>query len=192
MKSLLITESERNRILGMHKSATSKHYLMEQTTGDTESFKVITSEWSELPNEFNGYLVTYNFVELRTQLIPNGEQLKSYFTANKNNLTSDGYVSFTNNGINYLLAVDIDNGQVGSGECSIEKGTSEEYNDYYGNDKAPQYNTLPNGSTEYIIIKKTNDRNYSLLGALINNNPCWTYLSKSLTDKYKHLSNCWK
>jgi hypothetical protein len=35
MKSLLITESERNRILGMHKSATSKHYLMEQSTGTT-------------------------------------------------------------------------------------------------------------------------------------------------------------
>ena len=37
MKSLLITESERNRILGMHKSATSKHYLMEQVNGDTPS-----------------------------------------------------------------------------------------------------------------------------------------------------------
>ena len=35
MKSLLITESERNRILGMHKSASAKHYLMEQSTGTT-------------------------------------------------------------------------------------------------------------------------------------------------------------
>ena len=31
MKSLLITESERNRILGMHKSASSRYYLMEQS-----------------------------------------------------------------------------------------------------------------------------------------------------------------
>jgi hypothetical protein len=38
MKSLLITESERNRILGMHKSATSKHYLMEQTTGSSLTY----------------------------------------------------------------------------------------------------------------------------------------------------------
>ena len=30
MKSFIITESEKNRILNMHKSATSKHYLMEQ------------------------------------------------------------------------------------------------------------------------------------------------------------------
>ncbi len=37
MKNLIITESERNRILGMHKSATSKHYLMEQANGDTPS-----------------------------------------------------------------------------------------------------------------------------------------------------------
>jgi hypothetical protein len=31
MKNLIITESERNRILGMHKSASSRHYLMEQS-----------------------------------------------------------------------------------------------------------------------------------------------------------------
>jgi hypothetical protein len=30
MKNLIITEQERKRILGMHKSATSNHYLMEQ------------------------------------------------------------------------------------------------------------------------------------------------------------------
>jgi hypothetical protein len=37
MKKFIITEEERNRILGMHKSATSKHYLMEQTSGETLS-----------------------------------------------------------------------------------------------------------------------------------------------------------
>jgi hypothetical protein len=31
MKNLIITESERNRILGMHKSASSRHCLMEQS-----------------------------------------------------------------------------------------------------------------------------------------------------------------
>jgi len=192
MKKFIISEEERNRILGMHKTATSKHYLMEQVTGNTPSFKVITSEWSQLPNDFNGYLVFDNLVELRTSTIPNGEQLKSYFTTNKDSLTAAGYVSFTNNGVNYLLAVDIDNGQVGSGECSIEKGTSEEYNNYYGNGKAPDYNMLVNGATEYIIIKKLNDMNRSLLGVLIGGKPCWTYLYKDLTSKYKHLSYCWK
>jgi hypothetical protein len=34
MKKFIITEEEKNKILGMHKSATSKHYLMEQTTCD--------------------------------------------------------------------------------------------------------------------------------------------------------------
>jgi hypothetical protein len=159
------------------------------------SFKVIKSEWSEIPNAVSGYLVSANLVEIRSSTIPNGESLKTYFTANKNILTAIGYVSFTNNGVNYLLAVDIDNGQVGSGECTIEKGTAEEFNNYYGNGKAPSYNMLPQGSTEYIIIK-TYDASRSLLGALkkklLNDKPCWTYLSKSLTDKYKHLSNCWK
>ena len=154
------------------------------------SYEVITNQWNKFPNEFNGFLVFPNYVELRPNLIPNGELLKTYFTENKNNLTANGYVLYTNNNINYLLAVDIDNGQVGSGDCSIEKGTSEEYNQFYG--KTQSYNKLPIGATEYIIIKKTNDNNYSLLGALINGNPCWTHLFKSLTDKYGHLSKCWK
>ncbi len=174
--------------------------LMESTMGDvkplinededTKSFEIITKEWDKLPENFSGYLVFYNWVDLRTSLIPNGDALKTYFTANKDNLTANGYVSFTNNGVNYLLAVDIDSGQVGAGECTIEKGTSEEFNKFY--EKASTYNKLPLGSTEYVIIKKTNDVNYSLLGALINGTPCWTHLSKSLTGKYGHLSNCWK
>ena len=31
MKRIIISEQEKNRILGMHKYATSKHYLMEQS-----------------------------------------------------------------------------------------------------------------------------------------------------------------
>ncbi len=34
MKKFIITEGERSRILGMHKKSTSRHYLMEQTTGE--------------------------------------------------------------------------------------------------------------------------------------------------------------
>jgi hypothetical protein len=37
MGKFIITEEERNRILGMHKTSTSNHYLMEQATGDTQS-----------------------------------------------------------------------------------------------------------------------------------------------------------
>jgi hypothetical protein len=37
MKKFIITEEEKNRIIGMHKTATSKHYLMEQVTGDTQT-----------------------------------------------------------------------------------------------------------------------------------------------------------
>ena len=174
--------------------------LMESTMGDvkplineeesTVTFEVITNDWSKVPVEFNGFLVFPNYVELRPNLIPNGELLKTYFTENKNNLVANGYVLYTNNNVNYLLGVDIDNGQVGSGDCNIEKGTSEEYNKFYV-EKKSGYNKLPIGATEYIIIKKTNDINYSLLGALINGKPCWTRLFESLTTKYKHLSNCW-
>jgi hypothetical protein len=37
MKKFIITEEEKGRILGMHKTASSKHYLKEQVTGDDMS-----------------------------------------------------------------------------------------------------------------------------------------------------------
>jgi hypothetical protein len=37
MKSLIITEEEKSRILGMHQSATSRQYLMESTLGGVRS-----------------------------------------------------------------------------------------------------------------------------------------------------------
>lgn len=168
-----------------------KPLIMEQETGDTITFEVITNDWSKLPQEFSGYLVFPNWITLRTQLIPNGEQLLNYYNSNKDSLTANGYVCYLNNNVMYLISITIDNGQVGAGECTVEKGTAEEFNNYYGSGKAPSYNQLPQGSTEYMIVKKTNDLSYSLLGALINGNPCWTHLSSSLTTKYKHLSNCW-
>jgi hypothetical protein len=36
MKKFLISEEEKNRILGMHKDATKRHYLSEQTSPNTE------------------------------------------------------------------------------------------------------------------------------------------------------------
>jgi hypothetical protein len=173
-KIVRLTESDLARIVKR---------VLSESNEDNKSFEVITNEWNKLPENFSGYLVFYNWVDLRTSLIPNGDELKTYFTANKDNLTANGYVSFTNNGVNYLLAVDIDSGQVGAGECTVKKGKAEEYNGF---------NRLPKGSTEYVIINKIKDSEYSLLGALINGTPCWTHLSKSLTGKYGHLSNCWK
>jgi hypothetical protein len=168
-----------------------KPLIMEQETGNTITFEVITNNWSKLPNDFNGYLVFPNLITLRPHLIPNGEQLLNYYNSNKDNLTADGYVCYLNNNVMYLIPVTIDNGQVGSGECSVEKGTTEEFNNFYGNGKSPDYNQLPQGSTEYMIIKKNNDINYSLLGVLKGGSFCWTHLFKNLTDKYKHLSKCW-
>jgi hypothetical protein len=168
-----------------------KPLIMEQTTGKTMTFQVITNDWSALPSTgtFSGYLVFPNWITMRTHLIPNGEQLLKYYNENKNSLTANGYLCYVNNNTMYLISINIDNGQVGAGKCTIEKGTSKEFNDYYG--KAPDYNQLPQGSTEYMIIYKTNDMSYSLIGVLKGGSSCWTYLYKSLTNQYKHLSNCW-
>jgi len=168
-----------------------KPLIMEQGSNNTITFEVITNDWSKLPRTFRGYLVYPNLITMKTDSIPNGDQLLNYYNTNKDTLTAVGYVCYLNNNVMYLISVTIDNGQVGSGECTVETGTSDEFNNYYGNGKAPSYNQLPQGSTEYIIVKKTNDVKYSLLGSLINGKPCWTYLSSSLTTKYKHLSNCW-
>jgi len=170
-----------------------KPLIMEQVTGDSQNltFEVITNDWSKLPDQFSGYLVFPNLITMRTQQIPNGTQLLNYYNSNKDSLTANGYLCYTNNNIMYLISITIDNGQVGSGECTVEKGTSEEFNNFYGNGKAPSYNQLPQGSTEYMIVKKTNDLTYSLIGVLKGGSSCWNHLSKSLTDKYKNLSNCW-
>jgi hypothetical protein len=57
MKSLLITEEEKSRILGMHKLATSNHYLNEQTSLSANTVaelwrqvvsKVGDSKWSKI------------------------------------------------------------------------------------------------------------------------------------------------
>ena len=168
-----------------------KPLIMEQETGNTITFEVITNDWSKLPNDFDGYLVFPNWITMRTHLIPNGEQLLNYYNSNKDKLTANGYVCYLNNNVMYLISVTIDNGQVGSGECSIEKGTKSEYIGYYGNGKAPDYNQLPQDSTEYMIIKKIKDYDYSLIGVLKGGNSCWNHLYTDLTTKYGNLSKCW-
>jgi hypothetical protein len=45
MNKFIINEEEKNRILGMHKSATSNHYLTEQSTGNT--LPVVTKVYIE-------------------------------------------------------------------------------------------------------------------------------------------------
>jgi hypothetical protein len=74
MKSLLITESERNRILGMHKSATSKHYLMEQTVTTFGTRKVYA-------NNDNGNLGEGFFGIPQGNIVvgPNVKNLKNYY-----------------------------------------------------------------------------------------------------------------
>ena len=177
---------------------------MESTMGDvkplineeesTVTFEVITNDWSKVPAKFNANLVAKGALSNELYFgqgvdMKNKAQLEDYYKKNIDTLTAFGYLCYLENNIMYLISINIDNGQIGAGECNVEKGTSKDYNDFYS--EAANYNQLPEGSTEYMIIKKTNDINYSFLGALINGKPCWTYLFKSLTTKYKHLSNCW-
>lgn len=51
MNKFIITEEEKSRILGMHQTATSKHYLMEQTIASTQA--------SAFVNEFNRVMTAY-------------------------------------------------------------------------------------------------------------------------------------
>jgi hypothetical protein len=56
MKNLIITESEKNRILGMHQ--TKKQYLMEKPTGTTKTTTVSapTKTWDTVASEAADYL----------------------------------------------------------------------------------------------------------------------------------------
>jgi len=54
MSKLIITEEEKSRILGMHKTRTSKHYLMEQeTVPDSEWQQFGTSMMKEYVEKFH-------------------------------------------------------------------------------------------------------------------------------------------
>ena len=73
--------------------------IMEQVTGDSQNltFEIITNDWSKLPAQFSGYLVFPNLITMRTQQIPNGTQLLNYYNSNKDSLTANGYLCYTNN-----------------------------------------------------------------------------------------------
>jgi hypothetical protein len=77
MGKFIITEEEKSRILGMHKSATSNHYLTEQTTGDTQ-LKVINSvdAFNTLySNGYNKINTPYNGVWYQNTFTFNGYKI---------------------------------------------------------------------------------------------------------------------
>jgi len=171
-----------------------KPLISEQiNSGETKNFKfqIITNDWKSLPTEFKGYLMFDNWIELRSHLIPNGAQIRKYYMENKSTLTADAYLSYVSGDIIYLITLDKDNGQLGAGDCTVERGTAKEYNDFYGNGKAPHYNVLPQGSTEYMIIVKNEDKNRSLLGVLKSGTSCWNFLFNKFSTQYGNLSDCW-
>ena len=49
MKKFIITEDERSRILGMHKTATSRHYLNEQTVPVTTNTTTVANPNTKTP-----------------------------------------------------------------------------------------------------------------------------------------------
>lgn len=165
------------------------------TTKDTKQikkFKVVNSnKWNRIPEQVKGYLLFPNYIELRSHLIPYGDQLKTYYENNTDKFTDNGYATYVVDSIMYLIPINYDDGQTGAGNIDIEKGTKDEFDEFYGGGKSPQYNTLPEGSTDYLIIKKENDVNRSFLIALKNGTPCLNLLFKQFSSKYGDMSKCW-
>ena len=78
-----ITESEKERILNMHKSASSRHYLMEQSE-TPESEPVIVRAKRPKPIEVEPITVTFN-------------RSKNYYDVKLKKPTSDGFTTLTYN-----------------------------------------------------------------------------------------------
>lgn len=185
MGKFIITEEERNSI--------KKLYLMEQPTGNTPTltFKVVTNNWGELPKTFKANLVSKGAgggLYFGRFGMANSAQLDEYYKKNINTLTDDGYICYTANNTMYLIGVNIDNGQIGANDCTVERGNAADIT------KSPEYNSytkLPSGSTEYMIVKKPYDKDYSFLGVLKGGAPCWNFLYSNMSSQYGNMSKCW-
>ena len=98
MKQFIITEEEKKRILGMHKSATSNHYLTEQElTGSTTNQPKAGDPVSvdQLPQEIQDFVKTYGLTGTFNQTSVNGVFGKT-FGYRKGNTSSDLSVELVN------------------------------------------------------------------------------------------------
>jgi len=112
MKNLIITESEKNRILGMHKSATSRHYIINEgvlipiagLTKDETFWYVLETEMSEANSTKYGinqarYDATYQSISVQGV-----KRIHDWYSCSKNALTERDYATLgiTNDGVELL------------------------------------------------------------------------------------------
>jgi hypothetical protein len=120
MKKFIISESEKQRILEMHQNATSRQYLMEQVTGDTQAggggaklspFQQISQKWeTAIPNStlygvFSKKTPKYNYLadgEIVVRILPNpvSKDLRMYL--DNSNLMYLDYTYYCDDGGSHL------------------------------------------------------------------------------------------
>ena len=162
-----LTESDLTRLV--------RRVIKEQNTDNKSNFKIITdNNWSELPSALESSTLSgvwggaFYILNQKKGEMPG---LEKVITSEIDNKTCCMFKSTDN--VVYLFMYDglHPRGKVQS--ATIEKGTSEEYSKYYSKSKE-MVKELPEGTTEYILIKPVQDTNLSSLIILKNGKVCST------------------
>lgn len=159
-----LTESDLNRLV--------RRVIREQQNGNTSKFKVITNNWSEFPPEIEPSTLTGQWggaAYIRNHNQEKMPELKNVITTDNDKMTC---CMFESNGIVYLFLYEGMHTRTPQ-SCTIEKGTAEEYSKYYSNAKS-MVTSLPEGATDYILIRPQ-DKKMSSLVILKNGKTCFTW-----------------
>jgi hypothetical protein len=166
-KIVRLTESDLNRLV--------RRVIKEQNTDNKSNFKIITdNNWSELPSALESSTLSGVFggaiyiLRRKKDEVPG---LEKVITADMYNKSCCMFKSTDN--VVYLFMYDGMHAAGNVQRATIEKGTSEEYSKYYSKSKE-MVKELPEGTTEYILIKTEQDTNLSSLIILKNGKVCST------------------
>ena len=161
-----LTESELVRLV--------RRVIKEQNTDNESNFKIITNNWSELPSALESSTLSgvwggaFYILNQKKGEMPG---LEKVITSEIDNKTCCMFKSTDN--VVYLFMYDGIHPKGTVQSATIEKGTSEEYSKYYSKSKE-MVKELPEGTTEYILIKPQNQKESSLI-ILKNGKPCFTW-----------------
>ena len=176
MGKFIITEEEKRHIKSLYE---------QQISGNTK-FKVITTNWSDLSStglesstlagQWGGaaYIRNHNQEKML--------ELKNVITTENDKMTC---CMFESNGIVYLFLYEGMHTRIPQ-SCTIEKGTAQEYSEYYSK-ATSMVTSLPEGTTDYILIRPQ-DKKLSSLVILKNGKTCFTFAVPE--SGYPPFKNC--
>jgi len=160
---------------------------MENTTGDTppQEIILIDTNWDELPQSLQNREGTFGFLGSGFTQKNKLPSLTEFI--NNNKLDDAGLCKIVEDNKIYLVKI-TGNPVPRSMNCQIDMGTAEQYKESYSNYKG-WVQTLPEGTSKFLVFYVMNDQESSILGVKKNDGiTCFTWLKPS--QGYTPFQNC--